>query len=123
MTDVEFQAVDPVEAETVRNIDKFALTRAALIAALMEDSIGYLVPVSADLHIKEWERGETTCFCERCVYVFNGDLRQCVEHAARRWLEDLPEDRRQPLLERVEQISKLDEVSQTTAGLLWPTLG
>lgn len=104
-----------------REIQEFGLTRVELIAALVEDSIGYLVPLSAELHINEWERGQDTCFCERCLWVFKGDLQRCLAGAARRW-RDLPEEKRQHLLNQVEQIARLDAISQSTVGLMWPTL-
>ena len=60
-----------------REIKELGLTREELIAALVEDSIGYLVPRSAELHIESWERGNDTCFCERCQWVFEGGLEKC----------------------------------------------
>ena len=102
-------------------IMEFGLTRKELIAALVEDSIGYLTPRSAELHIESWKGGDKACFCERCQWVFGGNLQKCLESAASRW-EYLAEERRQHLLDLVERVSKLDSISQTTVGLTWPTM-
>lgn len=105
-----------------RNIEGFGLSREELIAALVEDSIGYLSPKAAELHIASWETGDDTCFCERCQWAFEGHLQKCLESAKRRW-EHLTEEKRQHLLKAVEQVSRLDDVGQTTVGLMWPTMG
>ena len=104
-----------------RGIEELGLSREELIAALVEDSIGYLTPRAAELHIERWERGDNTCFCERCQWVFGGDLQKCLESAASRW-EYLAQERRQRLLNLIGRISKLDTVGQTTVGLTWPTM-
>lgn len=108
--------------EMARSIDEFGLTREELIAALMEDSIGYLTPQRAERHIKRWEDGEDTCHCERCVAMFQHDLQACLERAVLMW-EHLSEDKRQHLLEVVGEIAELDTMSQQTISLLWPTMG
>lgn len=68
-----------------REIKEFGLSREELITALVEDSIGYLSPRTAELHIERWERGNDTCFCERRQWVFEGGLQKCLESAKRRW--------------------------------------
>lgn len=120
MSDVERDINQP---EVVREVEQTGLSRAELVAALMEDSIGYLTPRSAEVHIKDWERGEKECFCERCLHVFKGDLQNCVRQAATRWQEFVPEERQEQLLERVGKISELDEMDQLAVGLMWPTMG
>lgn len=104
-----------------RNIKEFGLTREELIAALVEDSIGYLIPKAVELHIQNWEGGDYTCFCERCQWVFEGDLQKCLESATSRW-KYLSEEKRQRVFNLVERISKLDSITQTTIGLMWPTM-
>jgi len=104
-----------------RGIMEFGLTRKELMAALVEDSIGYLSPRAAELHIERWEGGDDACFCERCQWVFEGDLQKCLESARRRW-EYLPMEKRERLLEVVGRVSKLDTVGQITVGLMWPTM-
>ena len=104
-----------------RKIKEFGLSREELIAALVEDSIGYLTPRAAELHIERWEGGDKACFCERCQWVFGGNLQKCLESAASRW-EYLAEEKRQCLLDLVKRVSKLDSISQTTVGLMWPTM-
>jgi hypothetical protein len=104
-----------------RKVKQFGLTRKELVAALVEDSIGYLTPRSAELHIEKCERGDNTCFCERCQWVFEGDLQKCLESATSRW-KYLSEEKRQRVFNLVERISKLDSITQTTIGLMWPTM-
>lgn len=104
-----------------RGIEEFDLTREEMIAALVEDSIGYLSPRGAELHIRSWERGEEACHCERCCAVFECELEKCLESAKRRW-EHLTEEKRGRLLKIVEQVSKLEAVDQATVGLMWPTM-
>lgn len=103
-----------------REVEKFGLTREEMMAALVEDSIGYLSTKAAELHIQSWERGQDACHCERCYTVFECDLEECLASAKRRW-EHLPEEKRQRLLEIVAQVAKLDAVGQITVGLMWPT--
>lgn len=105
-----------------RSIDEFGLSREELIAALMEDSIGYLTPQRAERHIARWEAGEDTCYCERCVAVFQRDLPACLERAVLVW-EYLSGEKRQRLLEVVGEIAELDTMTQQTISLLWPTMG
>lgn len=104
-----------------REIMELDLTREETIAALIEDSIGYLAPRTAQLHIERWERGDSTCFCERCQWVFEDDLQKCLESAKSRW-ERLPREKREYLLNLVGKISELDPITQTTIGLMWPTM-
>lgn len=103
-----------------RKIEGFGLTREELIAALVEDSIGYLSPRAAELHIESWERDEDSCHCERCYTVFETDLQECLESAKRRW-GYLTEEKRQRLLKVIGEVSKLDSIDQVTVGLMWPT--
>lgn len=99
----------------------FDLTREELIAALVEDSIGYLSPRAAELHIDKWERGEKTCCCERCYSVFQTDLHACLKSATTHW-QELGAERKRRTVKLVERVSKLDAVSQATAGLMYPTM-
>lgn len=99
---------------------EFGLSREELIAALVEDSIGYLSPLTAERHIQDWEMGVRRCACERCLWVFAGDLRKCLEGAARHW-GYLPEARKEGLLKVVRAASQLDLATQVSVGLLWPT--
>ena len=59
-----------------REIKEFGLSRKELIAALIEDSIGCLSARTAELHIERWERGDDTCLCETCQWVFEGELQE-----------------------------------------------
>lgn len=105
-----------------REVSELGLTREELLAALIEDSIGYLTPLTAQRHIESWERGDEECFCERCLFVFEGDLQKCLETAARHW-GYLSQERRQRLLDVVEKISTLGEMGQLTVSMMWPTMG
>lgn len=106
--------------EMTREITQLSLTREELRAALVEDSIGYLTPRSAELHIERWEQGDERCFCERCAHVFKDDLQRCIESAASRW-DYLSEEKQKKLLDVVEKISRLDDIGQMTVSLMWPT--
>lgn len=106
----------------MREIEEFGVPRQELTAALIDHSIGYLTPITAERHIQHWERGDTECYCERCYAVYQDDLVKCVQAAAEYW-PHLSEERREHLLELVEQISELDDIGQITASMMWPTMG
>ena len=42
-----------------REMTMLGLTRGELVAALVDDSLGYLNPRGAELHVQEGQRGET----------------------------------------------------------------
>ncbi len=106
---------------TKRDHSQFGLERAEIIAALVEDSIGYLSPAAAELHLERWKRGQDVCYCERCYSVFSGDLNACLLSAKKHW-QYLGREKRQRLLGLVKQIETLDPIGQMTVGLMYPTM-
>lgn len=109
------------KSHTKRPHSQFGLERAEIIAALVDDSTGYLSPAAAELHLEKWERGQDGCCCERCYSVFSGDLNACLLSAKKHW-QYLGLEERRRLLGLVKQMETLDPIGQTTAGLMYRTM-
>ena len=98
-----------------------------LIAAIMDDSIGYASPAHAESHVQDYREGEDTAYCERGAAVFDRDLSALIESAKAHWLpiqENNPEKAEQ-LLETVEQWQEVEEQEGPAASMgisvLYPT--
>lgn len=97
-----------------------------LIAAIIDDSIGYANPTHAAKHVREFRDGEDTAFCERGMAVYQGDLNALIESARGHWLrmQSNPEkvDR---LLKTVEQWREVEEqegpIASMGISVLYPT--
>ena len=97
-----------------------------LIAAIIDDSIGYASPTHAAKHVREFRDGEDAAFCERGAAVFDNDLDALIESARAHWLrvQSNPEKVDQ-LLETVEQWREVEEQEGPAASMgisvLYPT--
>jgi len=95
------------------------------IAALVDASLGYYVPESAEIAIRNFLRGHDTDYCERCLACYGGDLVKMLHHDFDYFLEAerINPERVQRVIEYVKQLKEADFVTQETAGLMYPTLG
>lgn len=98
-----------------------------LIAAIMDDSIGYASPAHAQRHVQDYKEDEDTAYCERGAAVFDRDLNALIESARAHWLpiqENNPE-KAERLLEIVEQWREVEvqEGPAASVGIsvLYPT--
>jgi len=98
-----------------------------LIAAIMDDSIGYASPAHAQRHVQDYKEDEDTAYCERGAAVFDRDLNALIESARGHWLpiqENNPE-KAERLLETVEQWSEVEVQEGPAASMgisaLYPT--
>jgi len=98
-----------------------------LIAAIMDDSIGYASPAHAERHVEDFREGGSEVFCERGVSVFEKDLDALIESARGHWLriEQGNPEKAEQLLETVEQWQEVEEqegpAASMTISCLYPT--
>jgi len=91
-----------------------------LVAAIVHGSIGYYTPLGAQNCIDEYLRGQRENYSERCTTSFGSDLEKEILHDLNSF-ESLPSDKQNRVLDIIKQVGKLDSVSQTTFGLLYPS--
>ena len=102
------------------------MTDEELIAAIVDDSIGYAAPAHAAKHVQDFREGEDKAYCERGVAVFDTDLDALIESARAHWLrmQSNPEKVEQ-LLETVEEWQEVEEQEGQMASMgisvLYPT--
>jgi hypothetical protein len=94
------------------------------IAAMVDGSIGYHSYTSAHNRIVQLMEDRYIYGCERTWAIFGGDSVAEIEHDFKYFMsreEDNP-DRNMRVVAFVEQLSKLDDWSQTGVGLMYPTM-
>lgn len=98
-----------------------------LIAAIVDDSIGYASPAHAEKHITDFRDGGTEAWCERGAACFDRDLHELIESARAHWLriERGNPEKAERLLETVEQWQEVEKEEGTVASMgisvLYPT--
>ena len=91
-----------------------------LVAAVVHDSIGYYTPLGAENLVNDYIQGETENYSERCTTSFHCDLEAELLHDISAF-EAIPEEKQVQLVGEIREVKKMDEVSQTTFGLFYPT--
>ena len=98
-----------------------------LIAAIVDDSLGYAGPAHSKIHIEDFREGGDTAACERGAAVFDRDLEALIESARAHWLriEQGNPEKAEQLLETVEQWKEVEEqegpAASMTISCLYPT--
>jgi hypothetical protein len=98
-----------------------------LIAAIMDDSIGYASPQHAEKHVEDFRDDGEKAYCERGAAVFDGDLRALIESARAHWLriERGNPEKAEQLLETVEQWREVEKregpMASMGVSVLYPT--
>jgi hypothetical protein len=98
-----------------------------LIAAIVDDSIGYASPAHAVKHVRDYREGGESAYCERGAAVFDRDLDALIESARAHWLriETGNPEKAERLLETVEQWQEVEEQEGPAASMgtsvLYPT--
>ena len=106
-----------------------------LIAAIIDDSIGYASPGHAARHVRDFRKGQEAieadgrrygCWCERGSSCFDNDLDALIESARKHWLV-MSEEKRENLLETVEAWREVEEEQGHGASMgvsmMYPTSG
>jgi hypothetical protein len=98
-----------------------------LIAAIVDDSIGYASPAHAAKHVADFRDGGTEAWCERAAACFGRDLNTLIESARAHWLriEQGNPEKADQLLETVEQWQEVEEqegpIASMGISLLYPS--
>jgi hypothetical protein len=98
-----------------------------LIAAIVDDSIGYASPAHGARHVEDFRNGGSEARCERGAAVFERDLDALIESARAHWLriEEGNPEKAEQLLETVEQWQEVEEQEGPAASMgisvLYPT--
>lgn len=92
-----------------------------IAAALIEASIGYHTARSALRHAQECLEGGETCWCERCLCCFGGDLQKAVSADLRYW-ERVSEERKQQVRLILQRTKDWDWAEATTLSMMYPTM-
>jgi hypothetical protein len=98
--------------------------RSWVIAALIDGSIGYYCPTSADIFIKDLERGETKSFRERSMACFDANALEEFWHDIAYFLrvEETNPDKVKRLVDFVERtLGKLSDSQSMAFSSLYPT--
>lgn len=115
-------------AEEVNTHTAEEMSDEELIAAIVDDSIGYASPGHAAKHVDDFREDGEKAYCERGSAVFNRDLDALIESARGHWLlikRGNPE-KAEALLETVEQWREVERESQAASmgiSVLYPTHG
>lgn len=114
----------------------------ALIASIVDDSMGYADPHHAAQHVEAFHEGERYAYCERAVSCFPmdesdvpdddrmvlsgkppGDLNRLIERARANWCA-MDQEKRDELLEFVEAWREREDPGEISSiGLMYPTHG
>jgi len=98
-----------------------------LIAAIVDDSIGYASPAHAAKHVEDFREGGESAYCERGAAVFGRELDALIESARAHWLriEQGNPEKTERLLDTVEQWQEIEEQEGQMASMgisaLYPT--
>jgi hypothetical protein len=98
-----------------------------LIAAIVDDSIGYASPEHAAKHVRDFRDGATEIWCERGAAIFDQDLNALIESARAHWLriEQGNSEKAERLLKTVEHWQEIEEQEGQIASMgistLYPT--
>ncbi|MEA2090404.1 MAG: hypothetical protein U9O89_06595 [Thermoproteota archaeon] len=104
--------------ETVREKGKWWA-----IVAMIDGSIGYHTPKSAEIRINQLMKGRYVYECERAMAIFNGDSISEIEHDFRcfkRVEEDNPE-KVERLIAFAKKVAKMSWEGQSSISMLYPT--
>lgn len=94
-----------------------------VVAAMVEESIGYHTPTHARKLIRKFKEGKKQDFCERCLALYNSELDRMIYYDVRAFqrLEERDPERVRQVIEYVKVVERLDPIQQTELGLLYPT--
>lgn len=94
------------------------------ISAMVEGSIGYHSPTSAEIRIRQLMEDRYVQGCERSFALFGGDNIEEIEHDFKffKAVEESDPERAKRIMQVVEKVSKWSHENQTGFGLLYPTL-
>ncbi|RKX44259.1 MAG: hypothetical protein DRP27_06870 [Thermotogae bacterium] len=93
------------------------------VAAMVEGSIGYHSPKSAEIRIRQLMEDRLVQGCERSHAVFAGDSIEEIEHDFKVFqaIEEQDPERAKRIMQIVEKVAKWKHESQVGFGLLYPT--
>lgn len=129
-------------AEHVNTHSAEDMTDGELIAAIMDDSLGYASPEHARQHVEAFREGENFVYCERArscypadpddyseeewgseTGIHPGDLSKLIDSARRRWCA-MSEEKREDLREFADEWDSIDNRgSSMSVSAAYPTLG
>jgi hypothetical protein len=98
-----------------------------LIAAIVDDSIGYATPDHAARHVEDYREDRESVYCERGAAVFDRDLDSLIESARAHWLriETGNPEKVERLFETVERWQEVENQEGPMASMgisvLYPT--
>jgi len=95
------------------------------IAAMVEGSIGYHSPASAEIRVRALMEDRYVMECERCSACFEGDSIAEMEYDFKvfGYLEQKNPQKAQRIMQIVDKVAKWKDNDQTGFGLMYPTLG
>ena len=94
-----------------------------VVAAMVEESVGYHTPEHAEKLIDQFLSGERKNCCERCMACFNCDLEKMITSDIKsfEFVEQRDPDYVKTVIQKVQAIRKLKPVEQMTISMLYPT--
>lgn len=113
---------DPRRADLKKTVEEKGKLWA--IAAMVEGSIGYHSPTSAEIRVRALMEDRYVPGCERSFAVFAGDSIEELEHDFRffKAVEEGDPKKAQRIIEFVEKVSKMSNMGQWAISSLYPTM-
>lgn len=107
----------------ISTINEFIATRGdnAMVAALIEGSIGYFTVKHAENDLAAWKRGEMQSYCERAMACFRCDRIDMYLHDIR-YFESCSAEKQAKLIEFVNATRGMDSISQMSISMHYPTM-
>lgn len=110
-------------AEEVNTHTLDDMTDDEIIAAIVDDSIGYASPGHAEGHLDRWKDGATEVYCERGHAVFDGDMEALMESARAKWCA-MSEEKQERVLEFIKAWRERgDRGGLSATSMMYPTSG
>jgi len=92
-----------------------------VLGAMMEESLGYYVPSTARLAIRDYFKGEEKCYSERCVALYGRDLEKMLLDDIRKFKQEDPK-RAERIVESVKKLREIPTERQMEISLMYPTM-
>ena len=112
----------PGDLVIISILEDRTLGRDWLVAAIVHGSIGYYTPLGAEKLVEDYIRGARKNYSERCATCFHCDLEKEILHDISSF-QALSSEKQSEISKTLREVRKMDSVSQTTFGLLYPTTG
>jgi Fe-S oxidoreductase len=122
-----FQRVPSDEESQRKIIDACIRVRGIdwMVGAMVEGSIGYHSPKGALMIIRQYLKGETKSYCERCYALHNSNLIEMLAFDCMTFLRKMTMNLEgaKNVVAYCQKVGSLSDEHQEMLGLMYPTIG